>query len=42
MGNTIEYIFSLQDKISSKIGNITVTSDRMLGRFADLRERACR
>lgn len=40
MGNTIEYIFSLQDKISSKIGNITVTSDRMLGRFADLERKS--
>lgn len=39
MANTIEYIFSLQDKISAKIGNITVTSDRMLGKFADLEKK---
>lgn len=36
MSNTIEYIFSLQDRISAKIGNITMTSDRMLGKFAEL------
>mgnify|MGYP005856802773 CR=1 FL=1 len=35
MANSIEYIFSLQDKISAKIGNITVTSDRMLGIFGE-------
>lgn len=39
MANTIEYIFSLQDKMSAKIGNITVTSDRMLGKFADLEKK---
>lgn len=39
MGNTIEYIFSLQDKISAKIGNITITSDKMLGKFADLEKK---
>lgn len=39
MANTIEYIFSLQDKISAKIGNISVTSDRMLGKFADLEKK---
>ncbi|MEG2067706.1 MAG: phage tail tape measure protein [Tannerellaceae bacterium] len=39
MANTIEYIFSLQDKISAKIGNITVTSDRMLGKFSDLEKK---
>ncbi len=39
MANSIEYIFSLQDKISAKIGNITVTSDRMLGKFADLEKK---
>lgn len=39
MANTIEYIFSLQDKISAKIGNINITSDRMLGKFADLEKR---
>lgn len=39
MANTIEYIFSLQDKISAKVGNITVTSDRMLGKFADLEKK---
>ena len=39
MANTIEYIFSLQDKVSAKIGNITVTSDRMLGKFADLEKK---
>lgn len=36
MSNTIEYVFSLQDKISAKIGNITITSDRMLDKFAEL------
>lgn len=36
MANTIEYIFSLQDKISAKISNITITSDRMLDKFAEL------
>ncbi len=39
MASTIEYIFSLQDKISAKIGNITITSDRMLGKFADLEKK---
>lgn len=39
MANTIEYIFSLQDKISAKIGNINVTSERMLGKFADLEKK---
>ena len=39
MATTLEYVFSLQDKMSAKIGNITVTSDRMLGRFADLERR---
>lgn len=39
MANTIEYIFSLQDKMSAKIGNITVNSDRMLGKFADLEKK---
>lgn len=39
MANSIEYIFSLQDKVSAKIGNITVTSDRMLGKFADLEKK---
>lgn len=39
MANTLEYIFSLQDKMSAKIGNITVTSNRMLGQFADLEKR---
>lgn len=39
MANTLEYIFSLQDKMSAKIGNITVTSERMLGRFAELERR---
>ena len=39
MATTLEYIFSLQDKMSAKIGNITVTSDRMLGKFADLEKK---
>lgn len=39
MANTLEYIFSLQDKVSAKIGNITVTSDRMLGKFAELEKK---
>lgn len=39
MANTIEYIFSLQDKVSAKIGNISVTSERMLGKFADLEKK---
>lgn len=28
MANTIEYIFSLRDQVSAKLGNITATSDR--------------
>lgn len=39
MANTIEYIFSLQDKVSAKIGNISITSERMLGKFADLEKK---
>ena len=39
MANTIEYIFSLQDHVSAKIGNITVTSDRMLDKFAELEKK---
>ena len=39
MANTLEYIFSLQDKVSAKIGNITVTSEKMLGKFADLEKK---
>lgn len=39
MASTIEYIFSLQDKISAKIGNITITSERMLGKFANLEKK---
>ena len=39
MANKLEYIFSLQDNVSAKIGNITVTSDRMLGKFADLQQK---
>lgn len=39
MANILEYIFSLQDKVSAKIGNITVTSDRMLGKFAELEKK---
>lgn len=39
MANTLEYIFSLQDKVSAKIGNITVTSERMLGKFAELEKK---
>lgn len=36
MANTLEYIFSLQDKVSAKIDKITITSDKMLDRFSAL------
>lgn len=40
MANTIEYIFSLQDKVSAKIGNIAIASDRMLNQFAGLEKKS--
>lgn len=36
MANTLEYIFSLQDKVSAKIDKITITSDKMLDKFSVL------
>ena len=39
MANKIEYIFSLQDKISAKLGGITATSDKTVTALSGVREK---
>ena len=39
MANKIEYIFSLQDKISAKLGGITATSDKTIAALTGVREK---
>lgn len=39
MANKIEYIFSLQDKISAKLGGITATSDKTITALTGVREK---
>jgi len=39
MANKLEYIFSLQDRMSAKIGNISASSDKMIGKFSELKEK---
>ena len=40
MANKIEYIFSLQDKISAKLGGITATSDKTITALTGVREKS--
>lgn len=39
MANKIEYIFSLQDKISAKLGGITATSDKTAATLSAIRDK---
>ena len=39
MANKIEYIFSLQDKITAKLGGITATSDKTIAALTGVREK---
>ena len=39
MANKIEYIFSLQDKITAKLGGITATSDKTMAALSGVREK---
>ncbi|MEG1935286.1 MAG: phage tail tape measure protein, partial [Rikenellaceae bacterium] len=39
MANKIEYIFSLQDKISAKLGGITATSDKTAATLSGVRDK---
>lgn len=39
MATTFEYIFSLQDRVSTKIGNITVSSAKMIDKFSQMRDK---
>ena len=40
MANTLEYILSLNDKMSSKLSKIGITSDNALNKFAKLQQQA--
>lgn len=39
MATTFEYIFSLQDRVSAKIGGITVSSAKMIDKFGEMRSK---
>lgn len=39
MATTFEYIFSLQDRVSAKIGNITVSSAKMIDKLGEMRNK---
>lgn len=39
MANKIEYIFSLRDQISARLGNITATSDKTVAALSGVREK---
>lgn len=39
MATTFEYIFSLQDRVSAKIGNITVSSTKMIDKFGEMHQK---
>lgn len=39
MATTFEYIFSLQDRVSAKIGGITVSSTKMIDKFGEMRSK---
>lgn len=39
MATTFEHIFSLQDHVSTKIGNITVSSAKMIEQFSEMKDK---